>query len=288
MHYLETLLIEKVLKVRGETDSVRVWNYPLHALEEIVANAVFHKSWDDRNPIEIRINRDSIEVLNLAGPVPPICNADLQKEKVIARSYRNRRIGDFLKELHITEGRSTGFPKIYRAIRQNMSPMPHFETDANNLYFLATVPIHPAFIDERAFLASIGKELDEVIEKTNEVIKKTDEVIRENAQMSQKIDEVSQKTDEVSQKNVFLLQQLLLLAQRAHDLSDKMSLEVLESIFSQINKNKSVSMAELAQHSSTSLATIKRYLSHLYEYGFIIHHGPDKGGYRTINWDVIK
>lgn len=152
--------------------------------------------------------------------------------------------------------------------------MPHFETDANNLYFLATVPIHSAFIGERAFLASIGKDLDEVIEKTAQVSQKTGEVIRENAQMSQ-------KTDEVSQKNVFLLQQILLLAQRAHDLSDKMSLEVLESIFSQINKNKSVSMAELAQHSSTSLATIKRYLSHLYEYGIIIHYSPDKGEYRT-------
>lgn len=162
MQYLNSLLIEKVMKVKGESDAVRVWNYPYQALEEVLANAVFHKSWDDRNPIEIRVNKTSIEVYNLAGPTPPITAADLQKEKVINRSYRNRRIGDFLKELHITEGRSTGFPKIYRALKNNGSPVPVFETDEHNQYFLATIKIHEAFIDERAYLASIGKELDEV------------------------------------------------------------------------------------------------------------------------------
>ena len=132
MRYLNELLVEKVLKVKGESETVRVWNYPYQALEEVVANAIFHKSWDDRNPIEIRINKDRIEVYNLAGPTPPITNADLRKEKVINRSYRNRRIGDFLKELHITEGRSTGFPKIYRALKKNDSPLPVFETDEHN------------------------------------------------------------------------------------------------------------------------------------------------------------
>lgn len=61
----------------------------------------------------------------------------------------------------MTEGRSTGFPKIYQAVKRNDSPMPIFETDDRNDYFLATMPIHQAFIDEKAYLASIGKELDE-------------------------------------------------------------------------------------------------------------------------------
>ena len=119
MRYLNSVLVEKVMKVKGESEAVRAWNYPYQALEEVVANAVFHKSWDDWNPIEIRINKDSIEVYNLAGPTPPITNKDLKRDKVVNRSYRNRRIGDFLKELHITEGRSTVFPKIYRALKNN-------------------------------------------------------------------------------------------------------------------------------------------------------------------------
>lgn len=157
----EQVIVEKVMKVKGDAKAVRRYNYPYGALEEIVANAIFHKTWNDRNPIEIRINQDSIEVLSFEGPMPPVTNSDLQKPKVISRNYRNRRIGDFLKELDMTEGRSTGFPKIYRAISQNDSPKPKFETDEHNAYFLVTLPIHPAFIDEKEYLASIRKELDE-------------------------------------------------------------------------------------------------------------------------------
>lgn len=61
----------------------------------------------------------------------------------------------------MTEGRSTGFPKIHQAVKRNDSPMPIFETDERNGHFLATMPIHLAFVDEKAYLASIGKELDE-------------------------------------------------------------------------------------------------------------------------------
>lgn len=80
--------------------------------------------------------------------MPPLTNADMQKEHVICRNYRNRRIGDLLKELDLTEGRNTGFPKIYREIRKNGSPMPIFETDDRNMHFLATLPIHKMFLEE--------------------------------------------------------------------------------------------------------------------------------------------
>lgn len=158
LNYLKSICIEKVMKVRGEAEAVRVWNYPYDALEEMVANSVFHKSYDEREPIEIRINKTSIEVLSFAGPMPPLTNADLRKPRIISRHYRNRRIGAFLKELHMTEGRSTGFPKIYGAVKRNDSPMPTFETDDHNSYFLATIPIHQAFVDDVAYLRSIGKD----------------------------------------------------------------------------------------------------------------------------------
>lgn len=101
----------------------------------------------------------------------PITDADLKKPRIISRNYRNRRIGDFLKEMHMTEGRSTGFPKIYRAVKRNDSPMPVFETDERNAHFLATIPIHQAFVDEKAYLASIGKELDEGSQKESNCTK---------------------------------------------------------------------------------------------------------------------
>jgi len=67
----------------------------------------------------------------------------LEKKRMASREYRNRRIGDFLKELQLTEGRATGFPKIYDAMKRNGSPKPAFETDDERIYFLAVLPVHP-------------------------------------------------------------------------------------------------------------------------------------------------
>lgn len=60
----------------------------------------------------------------------------------MSREYRNRRIGDFLKELGLTEGRGTGFPAIYNAMENNGSPKPKFETNEQSTHVLATLPVH--------------------------------------------------------------------------------------------------------------------------------------------------
>lgn len=143
LEYLQTNVIrEEVAKVEGQAQANRFYNYPYAAIEEVLANAVYHRSYELRNSIEVNVRLDKIEVLSFPGPLPPVDNEMLQNERIIARDYRNRRIGDFLKELQLTEGRSTGFPKIYKAMKQNGSPEPTFETDEQRTYFLATLPIH--------------------------------------------------------------------------------------------------------------------------------------------------
>ena len=39
-----------------------------------------------------------------------------------SRRYRNRRLGEFLKELEFTEGRATGIPTIQDELQANGSP----------------------------------------------------------------------------------------------------------------------------------------------------------------------
>ena len=65
-----------------------------------------------------------------------------------ARRYRNRRIGDFLKELQMAEGRNTGIPRAIEAIKANGSPLPTFLTDEDRTFFSVIVPIHPVFTDK--------------------------------------------------------------------------------------------------------------------------------------------
>ena len=59
-----------------------------------------------------------------------------------SRRYRNRRLGDFLKELDLTEGRSTGVPTIQDKLADNGSPRATFETTEDRLTFLIHIPIH--------------------------------------------------------------------------------------------------------------------------------------------------
>ena len=144
LDYIQTNVIhEEVRKVEGRAEANRFYNYPYAAIEEVLANAVYHKSYERRSPIEVNIRLDQIEVLSFPGPLPPVDNKMLKKKRIVSREYRNRRIGDFLKELQLTEGRATGFPKIYDAMKRNGSPDPKFETDEERNYFLAVLPVHP-------------------------------------------------------------------------------------------------------------------------------------------------
>ena len=70
----------------------------------------------------------------------------LKTYRVSNRRYRNRRIGDFLKELHLTEGRNTGFKKILNAFEDNGSPKPEFETDDDHSYFISRLFVHKEFL----------------------------------------------------------------------------------------------------------------------------------------------
>ena len=64
---------------------------------------------------------------------------------VRARRYRNRKLGDFLKELDLTEGKATGIPTIIKEMKANGSPAALFEADDARTFFIASFPIHPAF-----------------------------------------------------------------------------------------------------------------------------------------------
>lgn len=96
MEYIKTTVIEqKVVKVQGQAEAERYFNYPYNALEEALVNAVFHKSYREPEPVEIRIYVDSIQILNYPGLAKWINIERFVEGKVKGRKYRNRRIGEF-------------------------------------------------------------------------------------------------------------------------------------------------------------------------------------------------
>lgn len=147
MTYLSTNIIkERVIKPGGKAESIRFFNYPYQALEEAVVNSLYHRDYQIREPVEITIEPDCIRIINYGGPDRSIKLEDLNHGVAHARRYRNRKLGDFLKELDLTEGKATGIPTIIKEMKSNGSPAASFETDDDRTYFIVTFPIHPAFI----------------------------------------------------------------------------------------------------------------------------------------------
>ena len=150
LRYIKNNVIaERVFKVSGQAEAVRVKNYSYEAIEEFLSNAVYHKSYQIHEPVTVRIESDRIEITSLPGPDRSISDEDIANYQMRTRKYRNRRIGDFLKELHLVEGRNTGIPTAIRAISLNGSPMPKLLTDEDRSYFSVIIPIHELFLTDR-------------------------------------------------------------------------------------------------------------------------------------------
>lgn len=143
-HIKRNYIIETVIKHHGRAESTRVENFPYDAIEEAVVNAVYHRGYDEREPIEIRISPRELLVVSYPGPDRSVRLSDFKRGRAVARRYRNRRIGEFLKELELTEGRSTGIPKIFHAMKSNGSPPPQFEFDDEHSFFITRLRVHPA------------------------------------------------------------------------------------------------------------------------------------------------
>ncbi len=152
--YIErNFLKETVVKYPHKPEAERFWNFPIGAIEEALVNAIYHRSYEEREPVEVRITREELLVLSYPGADRSIPMDDFKKGQAVSRRYRNRRIGEFLKELDLAEARSTGVPKIFRSMRQNGSPEPMFESDEDRTWFRVRLPVH-----ERALLVATGQD----------------------------------------------------------------------------------------------------------------------------------
>lgn len=146
--YIRNVVItEKVIKYPDRAESDRFFNFLYAALEETLSNAVYHCAYDAREPIEVRVENDRTEIVSFPGSDHSVTMEGLKSYLVSNRRYRNRRIDDFLKELHLAEGRNTGFKKILDALGVNGPPKSEFETDEDRRYFITRLFIHKKFVD---------------------------------------------------------------------------------------------------------------------------------------------
>ncbi len=144
LEYLRNVGGELVRKVANEAEAVRTFAYPFEAVEEALVNAVYHRGYDGPpEPIKVYIYPDRMEIISYPGPVPGV-----KREQLLpghpgpVAPARNRRIGEFLKELRLAEARGTGIPKIQRKMKENGSPEARFDFDDSSTYYRTTLPTH--------------------------------------------------------------------------------------------------------------------------------------------------
>ncbi len=170
LNYLENLSTFHLQKQRDRSQ-VRGWvSYPLPALRETLVNAVYHRGYDvdQPEPTKVYLYPGRIEVASYPGPVPGIEPRHLVPGTAVPPApARNRRIGEFLKELGLAEGRLTGLPKVFQAMEANGSPVPRFDFDEQRTWFRATLPAHPEYgalsaLRDAAHLRALGESSEAV------------------------------------------------------------------------------------------------------------------------------
>ena len=172
LNYLENLSTFHLRKQRDRS-RVRGWvSYPMRALRETLVNAMYHRGYDvdQPEPTKVYLFPSRVEVTSYPGPVPGIERRHLAPDAQVRDApARNRRIGEFLKELGLAEGRLSGLPKVFQAMRANGSPAPRFDFDEQRTWFQATLPAHPEYaalsaVRDAAHLRALG-ELPDALER---------------------------------------------------------------------------------------------------------------------------
>lgn len=256
MRYLRTMIIQLHIIKRTSGPSRRIFNYPEKALEEAITNALYHRDYRSRTPIVIEIQPDEITISSATGPDRSIPIEDIRRgQRLVSRYYRNRRLGEFLKELSLTEGRNTGIPTIQNELALNGSPQASFVTDDDRLSFLVRIPCHEG--EEGIPNLAIGTHI--IPKETVEIPKETGENPKEN-------EEIPKETEEIPKEN---------------ELSG-LQLDILRII----KKNPAITLQSLSLQLGVTIDKIRYQRTQLEKKGiFLCRKGATKKGTWEIKFD---
>ena len=285
--YLKNNIIrEFVVKQRDVPESIRYFNYPVQALEEIIVNSLYHRDYQLYEPIEISIEPEGIHILSFPGPDRTISNVAIKEgDRLISRRYRNRRLGDFLKEMDLTEGRSTGIPTVQDELQKNGSPRATIETNDERSFINVFVPIHEGCGD-KVILNDTENILDtkgETKNVTKESECVTKDVTKENKNVTKAdVQGVTKSISKRKSKNV--TKDLTVDVIKEPQYVTKELSERQEIIISLIRQNPLVTTQEMSLKIGVVSRTIKRDIKDLQSKGIITREGGRKEG----RWVIIK
>lgn len=121
----------------------------------------------------IEIEPELIRIISFPGIDRSIPQRVIEEgECFSSRYYRNKRLGEFLKELDLSEGKSTGIPTIQEELRNNGSPKARFFTDDDRWALTVEIPIHPDFLNRDEPQNKISEKIIELVKENNLISRK--------------------------------------------------------------------------------------------------------------------
>lgn len=101
-----------------------VYELPISAIREMIANAVLHRSYLDKSCVQVCLYDDRMEV---SSPGMLYGGLDLETAKLGKSTCRNEAIAEAFHYMHIVEAWGTGLPRIINRCKEYGLPDPLFE-----------------------------------------------------------------------------------------------------------------------------------------------------------------
>ncbi|MGQ0504231.1 MAG: ATP-binding protein, partial [Myxococcaceae bacterium] len=104
--------------------------YPMPALQQLVRNAVMHRSYEATNaPVRVTWYDDRIEIMNPGGPFGSATVENFGQPGV--SDYRNPSLAEALKVLGFVQRFGVGIATARKSMQANGNPPPRFEVNTD-------------------------------------------------------------------------------------------------------------------------------------------------------------
>lgn len=115
----------------GPTTHTRAADYPLAALQQIVRNAVMHRSYDGANaPVRVTWYADRVEILSPGGPFGAVTPETFGRPGFT--DYRNPTLSEALKGYGFVERFGQGIEIVRKTLAANSNPPAEFQFPPTN------------------------------------------------------------------------------------------------------------------------------------------------------------
>jgi ATP-dependent DNA helicase RecG len=128
--------ISTAVDIHSAATEKRHADYPLAALQQLVRNAVMHRSYEGTNaPIRFTWFSDRIEIISPGGPFGIVTAENFGQPGLT--DYRNPHLAEAMRVLGYVQRFGVGIATAKRVLLENGNPPPKFE--ASDTHVLATV-----------------------------------------------------------------------------------------------------------------------------------------------------